>query len=120
MSDPKPTPAHRTRRSPLFRLLENYVLDAIGHLSDDGHRDAGALVRAVFRTKADWRTCVREQFGLTPSVDAQLDELWRDSRAAAEARGADLTAREFATWVVDENFADTLEMLATEILGPSE
>ncbi|MEO1336727.1 MAG: hypothetical protein AAFV29_13840 [Myxococcota bacterium] len=103
------------RRSPLVRLLEDYVLDAIGELPDDEAAQVAVLVRAVFKTSAPWRVVVEEQFGLADELRGQLSTLWAQNRGVVESQGAKLTARDFAILVVDENFSDTLEMLATEI-----
>ncbi|MEM7674602.1 MAG: hypothetical protein AAF449_01225 [Myxococcota bacterium] len=103
------------RRSPLVRLLENYVLDAIGELSAEDAAQSAALVRAVFKTRAPWRSVVEEQFGLVEELGEQLCALWAQNREVAASHGTQLAARDFAILVVDENFSDTLEMLATEI-----
>ncbi len=107
------------RRTPLFRLLEDYVLDAIGALTPEEDAITGRTVRAVFKTKAPWRQVLTEQFGFTDDVRDQLRALWAQGQAVAAERGAQLKPRDFATMVVDENFSDALEMLATEIAsGP--
>lgn len=116
------TEVGKARRSPLFRLMEVYVLDAIGHLPGQAEADAIQLVEALFRPgsgsgRVPWRDCVTEQFGLTASVREHLVALWQQSRAAADADGLVIRPTDFATAVVHENFADTIEMLATEIVG---
>ena len=102
-------------RSPLVRLLQRYVLAVIGRLSPAHEAEAARLVQLVFKTREPWRDVLREQFGLTDELDAQLCELWKDGQQTATAQGATLGPEDFAAMVVDENFSDALEMLATEL-----
>ena len=104
------------RRTPLFRLLESYVLDAIGELEPADEAVTARTVRAVFQSKQPWREVLSEQFGFTEVLRDQLVTLWTEGQEAARAQGTELKPGAFATMVVDENFSDALEMLATEIV----
>ena len=110
----------RAKRTPLFRLLEAYVLDAIGALPPEEAGEAAKLVKAVFKTTGDWRAVLDEQFGLEATVRDHLNAMWTQSQTVAVEQQASLSARDFATLVVEENFADMLEMLATELARPHE
>ena len=104
-------------RSPAVLLLESFVLDAIGASSDERERLAERMVRQVFgRTDADWREVLHEEFGLAAGIDAQLREMWTQARALARQRDVELTAEQFASMVVEENFSEAVEMVGTEIL----
>lgn len=104
-------------RSPAALLLETFVLDALGASSPERERLAERLVGRVFsRPDADWRLVLREEFGLAPSIDDQLRSMWAQARELAAQRGVELEAEPFARMVVEENFAEAVEMVGTEIL----
>ena len=111
MNDSSPKP----RRSPMYRLLEDYVLDAIGHLPADEEAAATGMVKVAFRSKAPWRRVLREEFGLTPALSQQLADLWAQSQSIAKEKGSVLEPRAFASMVVEDNFSDAIEMLVTEV-----
>jgi len=104
-------------RSPAAVLLESYVLDTIGALSDERAKQASRVVQRVFdREPGNWRAGLREEFGLAPGTDDQLRAMWLQARAVASRQQSDITPDQFAAMVVEENFSDAVEMVGTEML----
>jgi len=105
-------------RSPAALLLESYVLDAIGALSEDRARLAQKLVLRLFdRPGGDWRDILREEFGLAPTIRDQLRDMWLGASQVAQGQGVELRAEQFAAMVVEENFSDAVEMVSSEIVS---
>lgn len=92
---------------PFLRLLECYVLDAIGQL-DDGQRQTLRRMEPkltdVYRMNGTWLDIVSAQMDFPESLPAQIREIWEKNLASARARGAAIDPNEFAVVFVDQNF----------------
>lgn len=102
-------------KKPILRILESYVLAAIEALDLAEEQAARTMVSKAFGEQTDWRNRIREEFGLTPTLDQQLVAMWEEARRLAAERGAELAPASFARAVVEENFADTVEMVTTDL-----
>lgn len=104
------------RDKPAFLLLTNYVLDRIGGLNPEDAEGMARIVNRIFGSAQDWRSEMRDQFGLMAELDAQLVEMWAQAQQVAEKTQTAVDAREFARMVVEENFSDLVAMID----GPSD
>jgi hypothetical protein len=98
---------------PLLKLLESYVLDAIGEL--DAERESWlrgmapklAEIYAVPSTAdapADWRQVIAAAMQFPPDLAQAIHDVWIKNLATAKAAGTRPSAEEFARLFVDENF----------------
>lgn len=102
-------------RAIIVRLLESYVLDLLGALPSADEAKARSLVAKAFGKAGDWKKRLRDEFGLKPAVEAQLLEMWAQAQQIAKTQGLPLQPSDFAKMVVEENFVDAVEMVATEL-----
>ena len=100
-------------RKPIQVLLENFVLHCIGALSPEQYAETGTLVAKAFGPTEDWPQTVIDHLGLTPAVTEQIAGLWQQTKALAEQKNTPVAPGEYAATVVEENFADLVEMLAS-------
>jgi hypothetical protein len=103
-------------KKPIVQLLENYVLAAVGELPTEEQVKTKVMMTRAFGAAAgdDWQNRLREEFGVTDSLDEQLRTMWSQAKKLAAEQNADLPPRDFATMVVEENFTDAVEMIAAE------
>lgn len=109
-------------KKPIVILLENYVLAAIAELPTDEQTKTKVLTKRLFGAKAaeNWQTHLREEFGVTETLDTQLRNMWSQAQRLAQEQSADLSARDFAQMVVEENFTDAVEMIAATAEAEAE
>ena len=92
---------------PFLRLLECYVLDAIGQL-DDAQRQALRRMEPkladVYRMNGSWVDIVNAQMDFPESLPAQIRAIWEKNLVSARARGVAVNPNEFAVVFVDQNF----------------
>jgi hypothetical protein len=97
--------ADRYDERPLLRLIECYVLDAIGELDDADRRRLESVAlnigRALDSTADTWQGAIADTFELPPAYPDSLRDDWASNRAAAAAAGAELTSQAFAEAVAD-------------------
>jgi hypothetical protein len=98
---------------PLLKLLECYVLDAIGELDVARESSLRAMapklaeIYAVPSTPAapaDWRQVIAAAMQFPPDLAQAIRDVWIKNLATAKAAGRRLSADEFARLFVDENF----------------
>lgn len=99
-----------------MQLLENYVLAAVGALPTEEQVKTKVITSRLFGGNAGdhWQTKLREEFGVTETLDEQLRTMWSQAQKLAADKGAEISAQDFAAMVVEENFTDAVEMIATE------
>ncbi len=102
----------RYRGRPLLLVLENYVLAAIGEISDEQRERMATFVQATFGGSEDWMLTVREKLSLANTLDAELCQVWERNRALAKEHGLDLAPNHFAQLLVDENFTPMIDRAA--------
>lgn len=108
------------KKKPVEVLLESFVLDCIGRLDPSEEQTTQYIVDRVFGASDDWRAHLREQLGLTDAVRDQLKAMWDEARTLADEKGTELDAREFAAWVVHENFTEIVEMVDASVAEERE
>lgn len=109
MTDPTlPTDdATRYTGKPLLRLLDSYVLLAIGALDAE---QAAALQKLepklseIFGRQGTWSTIVASELDLPEELPPRILEAWEDGRKKAASYGITLDPKEFAALFVDTNF----------------
>lgn len=99
----------------IVRLLESYIMDLLGALPPPEEAQARSLVTKAFGKTSDWKKRLRDEFGLKPAVEAQLLGMWTEAQQIAKGQGLNLAPADFAKMVVEENFVDAVEMVATEL-----
>ena len=93
---------------PFLRLLDAYVLDAIGELDADS--DAALTrqepsFRAMFGATGDWRAIVVQRMQFPDGMAGAINEVWTKGRAKfVAAQGHEPDPVEFMRSFVDTNF----------------
>ncbi|UIJ46956.1 hypothetical protein LZK98_08445 [Sphingomonas cannabina] len=94
---------------PFLRLLDSYVLDAIGFLDAGGEaaaRDAEAAVRDTYGLSGGWREMVASEMKFPDGMPGALREMWTSGRKRfIETEGHEPDPGEFVRTFVDTNFA---------------
>ena len=98
----------RYEGKPLLRLLECYVLNAMGELTDD-HRSAlekmQPMLLKIFGKTGTWDQIIAAEMEFPPTLPSRIKELWHKNMARiSEVKGAMLDPEDFARLFVDENF----------------
>ena len=92
---------------PFLRLLDSYVLDAIGELDD---HTAAALIAAepmlfqTFGSAASWREVVTRQMEFPEELADKINQIWQEGNVRAVAAGIVPDPLEFTHVFVDTNF----------------
>jgi hypothetical protein len=93
---------------PFLRLLDSYILDAIGAL--DAESDAALTAqepqfRETFGATGDWRTIVAQRMQFPDGMAGAVREVWEKGSAKFRAaQGRDPDPLEFTRHFVDTNF----------------
>jgi hypothetical protein len=102
-------PSPRYQGKPLLRVLECYVLWAIGVLPDD---DADALkamtprLSACYGGEGTWQEIVSEALELPADLPEMIRSAWTNAQERARAGGAALAPQAFAEHFVDRNLVE--------------
>lgn len=92
---------------PLLRLLDLYVLWAIGELppdQEDVMNRAAPKLQAQFGGGGQWQEAVERAVRMDADTPQQIRGMWTRNLEIAHANGLTLTPEEFALMVVDDNF----------------
>jgi hypothetical protein len=92
---------------PLLRLLDLYVLWAIGELppdQEDVMNRAAPKLQAQFGGGGQWQEAVERAVGMEAEAAHDIRGMWARNQEIARAHGLTLTPEEFALMVVDDNF----------------
>jgi hypothetical protein len=94
---------------PLLRLVDSYVLDAIGHLPpevDAKMTEMEPKFRKTFKTTGSWREIVEGQMKFPDGMQGAIRELWVKGRVKfLVAQGHEPDPAEFTMSFVDNHFA---------------
>ena len=96
----------RYKGKPLLRLLESYVLWAIGQLSE---KDRGALERmapqleSTFGVHGTWQQILEAVMELPGDMPELIRSNWVNNLSIAKGRGETLSPEYFARQFVDSN-----------------
>ncbi|QDZ07130.1 hypothetical protein FPZ24_06230 [Sphingomonas panacisoli] len=93
---------------PFLRLLDSYILDAIGHLDTEMQATLTRLepkFHKAFNTPGDWRTIVATVMKFPDGMPGAIREVWEKGKVRfAEMNGQEPDPAEFTQIFVDTNF----------------
>lgn len=92
---------------PFLRLLESYVLDAIGQLPDEQRVGLAMLepkLQQVYSMPGDWRQIVAVQMDLPASFADDVQRIWFGFLDSAKAQGIPVQPTAFVERIVSEHF----------------
>ena len=92
---------------PLWRLLDLYVLWAIGELTPDQEGNLNKLapkLQGTFGGGGQWQEAVERAAGIEAAAAEDIRGMWERNQVVARAHGLTLTPEEFAMMVVEDNF----------------
>lgn len=92
----------------LLRLLELYVLRAIGELSQAEEDKLVAMapkLHSLYGGSGEWHEAIAASMKMPPNMPALIQEIWTKNREIAHANQVTLAPQQFAEMFVDENFA---------------
>lgn len=93
---------------PLLRLVDSFVLDAIGHLPpevDAKMTEMEPQFRAAFGASGTWREIVADQMKFPDGLHGAIRELWDKGRTRfLESEGREPDPGEFTMTFVDTHF----------------
>lgn len=92
---------------PFLRLLECYVLDAIGELSDEQQATLRAMepkLHEVYGVRGSWQAVIEAQMDFPATVADKIREIWRTNAEKFASAGTPINAEDFAQHFVDTNF----------------
>ena len=99
--------ADRYDGKPLLRLLELYVLHAIGELSQPQERELaqmGPKLQELYGGNGEWHEAVAASMRIPANMPALIRDTWKKNLDIAASRSATLTPAQFAEMFVDKNF----------------
>ena len=103
MSNP---PNPRYKGKPFLRLLELYVLWAIGELAEKETsfmEEITPKLRSSYKMEGDWQRIIEGVMELPPHLPGKIRELWNRNLEIARTAGVVLPPQHFAEFFVDEN-----------------
>ena len=92
---------------PFVRLLDCYVLRAIGHLDEPQAAALKAMepkLGAVYGSTGTWFEIVAQQMAFPPELDDQMRAIWATGCEKARRMGFEPDPGEFTAQFVDTNF----------------
>ncbi|TIU47173.1 MAG: hypothetical protein E5W19_23200 [Mesorhizobium sp.] len=92
---------------PLLRLLDVYVLWAIGELSqesEEGLKRMAPKLQSLFGGDGQWHDAVAQSMHMPEGMPAAIRDMWRRNVEIARVNGTTLPPERFAEMFVDENF----------------
>lgn len=93
---------------PFLRLLECYVLNAIGQLDAqqaESLRRMEPKLANLYGTQGSWVEIVSSQMDFPATLPAQINAIWEKGLLQARQQGMAIDPNEFAMAFVDENFS---------------
>ena len=92
---------------PFLRLLECYVLSAIGQLDErqqETLRSMEPKLTDVYNLGGTWLDIVASQMAFPETLPGQIREIWESNLAKAHEHGSPVNPNEFAMAFADQNF----------------
>lgn len=96
----------RYQGKPLLRLLECYVLWAIGQLpasQDDTLKEMTPKLQAIYGVQGTWQQVVVAAVQLPPNMPQMIRDLWAKNTEIAQKNRVTLAPQQFAEMFVDQN-----------------
>jgi hypothetical protein len=93
---------------PFLRLLDCYVLNAIGMLDEaqiNGLKAMEPKLAQVFGIEGSWTDIVASKMEFPDDLPAEIRRIWEAGRAKASTIGLEVDPAEFTRQFVDTNFA---------------
>jgi hypothetical protein len=103
------TDGSRYDGQPLLRLLELYVLWAIGELpraEQDTLNTMAPKLQSIYGGGGEWYDAIAAAMHMPPEMPEAIRDMWVRNLEIARANEVTLSPRQFAEMFVDENFAD--------------
>lgn len=98
----------RYEGKPFLRLVDSYVLDAIGKLDEPTAKwlvDSETYFRQTYGMTGSWQEIVAAQMQFPEGMQAAIVEVWEKGRARfIEVNGEEPEPLQFAYMFVDQNF----------------
>lgn len=98
----------RYEGKPFLRLVDCYVLDAIGHLDEVQDAQLTEMTpkfREIFGEQGDWREIVVARMKFPDGIGEAIRQVWESGHARfVEANGREPDPEEFTRFFVDTNF----------------
>ncbi|MBD9458359.1 hypothetical protein IB241_11745 [Pseudomonas sp. PDM05] len=97
----------RYEGKPFLRLLECYVLAAIGELSDEQQATLRAMepkLHEVYGTSGSWQSVIEVQMDFPATVADKIRAIWQANVEKFANAGTAINAEDFAQHFVDTNF----------------
>ena len=101
------TVVDRYQSRPFLRLLDSYILDAIGQLGDEPRKGLETMqprFAKIFGIDQPWQEIVRAQMELPDSLPEQIRMIWAGYLLHAQQQGQPVSPNEFVEQFVNENF----------------
>ncbi|WP_027052506.1 hypothetical protein [Mesorhizobium erdmanii] len=98
----------RHEGKPLLRLLELYVLWAIGELSqesEDGLKKMAPKLQSIYGGDGQWYDAIAQSMHMPEGMPAAIRDMWARNLKIARDNNVTLTPQQFAEMFVDNNFA---------------
>lgn len=92
---------------PLVRLLECYVLKAIGMLSFSDNESLismGPKLSEIYGKSGAWDKIIEMEMGFPDNMPALILDVWNKNKKIAENNGVEIDPQVFSEMFVDENF----------------
>jgi hypothetical protein len=92
---------------PFLRLLECFVLDAIGQLDDrqrDTLRQIEPKLRETYGREGTWARIIAGEMDFPEALSSEIRTVWGKNLAIARKQGLQVDPNEFAMAFVDQNF----------------
>lgn len=99
----------RYQGKPLLRLLEFYVLKAIGELSRESEESLNAMapkLQAIYGGDGRWEDAIARALHMPDTMPQAIRDMWSRNLKIARDNNLTLTPQQFAEMFVDNNFAD--------------
>jgi hypothetical protein len=96
---------------PLLRLLELYVLRAIGELSQAEQQTLERMasnLQAIYGGNGKWHEAVAAAIHMPADMPVAIRDMWAKNLEIAHANGVTLSPQMFAEMFVDENLGPDL------------
>lgn len=93
--------------NPFLRLLDCYILDTIGELSDDQREVLATLepkLRQTFNASGSWLEMVAAQMDFVDTVPEKIRSFWLGYVEAAKVQGLPALPGDFVKSFVSQNF----------------
>jgi hypothetical protein len=103
------TDGSRYDGKPFLRMLELYVLWAIGELpqaEQDTLNTMAPKLQSIYGGGGEWHDAIAAAMHMPPEMPAAIRDMWVTNLEIARANRVTLPPQKFAEMFVDENFAD--------------